>query len=286
MENKSTTKQLNISAVQLSFDFVEPGFISLSKIAVEHPIDLRMINDSSIHFDWIGIGPNELLRNIISGIEAIATVKFPQASDRVRSFPGAFRDEQGQGHLSVELGLACNNDDSSQVLPSIRMASVGYLKEIFSDVRLISGSNEATETAVVDTILRDMTTLQSSIVRKKYKDKAVPMPLVITIGEQSYLCQGRIKGIINAASPTKKMESISGLLTAVSVSGERYIIIKTRDRGSVTINCRSRDDIRKVRPFIDEEVHIQLEVEVTYEAATATACSLVRCLDAYTPNLV
>lgn len=285
-QKRSNAKAHDEDGRQFEFQFSDPGYSSIAKIAIEHPIALRRIDDSSVLLDWLGMGSTEFVRAVIQAIEQIAVCQFPHAPERVKPFPGVFRDGQGRGHLSVELGLASNGSDDLPILIDIHAASVSFIHMLFTDVTPISEGAHDNEPVITDVILRAAVEMQVAAMRRKFKDKLVPTPIIVTIGEHTWLCKGRITSLLKTTSPTKEPEVIAGRLTQIAVAGERFITLRTKDRGTVVVNCRSRSEIREVRQYVDEAVHIRLEVETTYEGDVPTAYSYLKFIDALPPHLL
>lgn len=255
------------------------------KLTIVQAIKLQFHQDKQILLDWLQATPIDFVRHFISGIENIAACVASSDDNRVKVFPGAFKDADGTGHLSAEVCIACNSPTGPVVLEKLQSACIRLMFATFGEIEQISGPHLRDPLEILDAQVNSIVEEQvSALINGKIK--ASETPFLITVGERTFRCAGRKKQMLMTGSPVTRGGVLSGSLTQVVVEKDRTITIKSKARGTFKVNCSTQQQIREIREFVGEATTIEIDADITYQDDVATAYSYVRLVRAYPNDLI
>ena len=183
-------KDEGLAGHQFGFSFGNTGYTSLVKLTIVQAIKLQFHEDKQILFDWLQAIPIDFVRIFISGIETIAAYLTSFENNRVKVLPGAFKDDDGTGHLSAEVCIACNSPTGPVIRETLQLACTHLMFSTFGEIEQISGPHLRDPLEILDAQVNSIVEEQVSAIIKG-KSKASETPFLITVGERSFLCAGR-----------------------------------------------------------------------------------------------
>jgi hypothetical protein len=278
-------KDEGLAGHQFGFSFGKTGYTSLVKLTIVQAIKLQFHEDKQILFDWLQAIPIDFVRIFISGIETIAAYITSFEDNRVKVLPGAFKDDDGTGHLSAEVCIACNSPNGPAiVLEKLQLACIRLMFATFGEIEQIGGPRLSEPVEILDAQVNSIVEEQvSALINGKIK--ASETPFLITVGECTFRCAGRKKQSLSTGSPVTRCGVLSGFLIQVVTGKDRTITIKSKERGTFTVNCSTQQQIREIREFVGEATTVEIDADVTYQDDVATAYSYRSFLRAYSDNL-
>ncbi len=277
-------KNEGLAGHQFGFDFGQTGYTSAVKLTIAQAIKLQFHQDKQILLDWLQAIPIDFVRIFISGIETIAAYLTSSEDNRVKVLPGAFKDADGTGHLSAEVCIACNSPTGPVVLEKLQLACIRLMFATFSEIEQISGPLLVEPVEILDAQANSIVEEQvSALINGKIK--ASETPFLITVGERTFRCAGRKKQLLMTGSPVTHGGVLSGSLIQVLAGKDRTITIKSKARGTITVNCSTQEQIREIREFVGEATLIEIDADITYLDDDATAYSYRNLLRAYSDEL-